>query len=60
MGIDDFKSDGETVRNVWENKNGSKVTTVTSFLLTGKYEVNYKKDDDGSVYLKYTPIDDSD
>lgn len=43
-------------RSVWENKNGSKVTTVTGLLQEGKYRVNKTEQDDGTILLEYSPI----
>lgn len=55
MTLDDYSHPVD--RSVWENKNGSKVTTVTGLLQQGKYKVDKTENDDGTVVLKYTPIE---
>lgn len=56
MTLDDYSHPVE--RSVWENKNGSRVTTVTGLLEEGKYRVEKTKDDDGNIVLKYIHIED--
>jgi len=56
MTLDDYSHPVE--RSVWENKNGSRVTTVTGLLEEGKYRVEKTEDDDGNIVLKYIPIKD--
>jgi len=60
MGIDDFSEEVDITRKVWENKNGSKITSVTSILSVGEYELDYTKENDGTVIIEYTPKDVSD
>lgn len=56
MGIDEYQD--KVDRSVWENKNGSKVTTVSGLLNTGKYRVKKQEKDNGTVVLEYVPIED--
>lgn len=55
MTLDDYNHPVE--RSVWENKNGSRVTTVTGLLKEGKYRVNRREKDDGTVVLEYEPVE---
>lgn len=56
MGIDEYSDPVD--RSVWENKNGSRVTTVSGLLEEGKYEVSKKVKEDGTVVLEYKPKED--
>jgi hypothetical protein len=55
MGLNDYNY--PVNRSVWENKNGSKVTTVTGLLQEGRYRVSKTEQSDGSILLEYAPID---
>lgn len=56
MALDDYK---DTVnRSVWENPNGSKLLTVTGLLKTGSYEIKKQENDDGTIVLELTEIED--
>lgn len=56
MGIDEY--DSTVNRSVWENKNGSLVTTVTTLLDIGEYEVGKIEKDNGNIVLEYSPVED--
>jgi hypothetical protein len=55
MPLDDYNHPVQ--RSVWENKNGSRVTTVTGLLNPGKYEVDKTEKKNGKIVLEYTPVD---